>query len=170
MPAATWSAEVDVTGKAQVVVTFNGMDEDLLFDDDLGTVGQTLRPPWAERSFRQDTEFFTLEWGVELLVDGHFGHHPPDEVFACRSAAGNAACTTVSGVPIIARIEIHPVRPVPAALPPRGLPAGPVLSVENNGGTAIAPGDPINVVPNPSVIPILKPLWILFGQLNHMRT
>ncbi|HET9959407.1 MAG TPA: hypothetical protein VFQ61_33180 [Polyangiaceae bacterium] len=155
LPAAAWSAVVDVTNKAQVVVHFNGKDDDLFWDDDLGTVAYTLRPPWAERSFRSETEFFILEWGVELEVDGAFGHHPPNEVFACRSAAGNATCTTVSGVPITARIEIHPVRPVPASLPPRGLPAGPVLGVLNDQGTTISPGDPINIVPNPSVIPIL---------------
>ena len=155
LPAAAWSAEVDVTNKVQVVMRFNGKDEDVFFDDDLGSVTHTLRPPWAERNFRQDTEYFGLEWGVELFVDGRFGHHAPDEVFACRAAAGNAACTTVSGVPIIARVEIHPVRPVPPALPPRGLPAGPVLGVDNNLGTNITPTSDINVIPNPSVIPIL---------------
>jgi hypothetical protein len=155
LPAASWSAEVDVTGKAEVVVTFNGKDEDLIFDDDLGTITYKLRPPWAERTFRHDTEYFSLEWGVELSVDGRFGHHAPNEVFACRAAGGNANCTTVSGVPIVARIEIHPVRPVPPALPPRGLPAGPVLGVDNNGGTVITPASDINIIPNPSVIPIL---------------
>jgi len=157
LPAKTWSAEVDVAGKSSVQMRFNGKDDDVLWDDDLGTVSYTLRPPWTQRELRHDTEFFTLEWSVELLVDGRFGHHPPDAVFACRAANGTASCTTVSGVPIVARVEVHPVRPVPplANLPPRGLPAGPVLGVDNNGGTSISPGDPINIVPNPSVIPIL---------------
>jgi hypothetical protein len=155
LPSDTWSAVVDVTGKNRVVVKFNGKDDDLFFDDDLGTINRYLSPPWAERTFRHDTEYFTLEWSVELLIDGSFGHHPPNDVFACRAAAGNANCTTVSGVPIVARIEIHQVRPVPPALPPRGLPAGPVLGVDNNGGTNITPASDINVVPNPAVIPIL---------------
>jgi len=157
LPPAVWSAEVDVTGKAQVVVRFNGKDDDVFFDDDLGSVSYTLKPPWSEQNFRHDTEYFGLEWGVELFIDGRFGHHAPTDVFACRAVAGNAACTTVSGVPIIARVEIHPVRPVPPALPPRGLPAGPVLGVDNKGGTAITPASDINVIPNPSVIPILTP-------------
>ncbi len=155
LPADRWSAVVDVTGKNKVVVKFNGKDDDLFWDDDLGTINRYLSPPWAERTFRHDTEYFTLEWSVELMIDGAFGHHPPNDVFACRAAGGNASCTTVSGVPIVARIEIHQVRPVPPALPPRGLPAGPVLGVDNNGGTNITPASDINVVPNPAVIPIL---------------
>jgi hypothetical protein len=146
LPPAGWSAEVDVAGKPNVVVRFNGKDEDVFSDEDLGTVTYTLRPPWSERNFRHDTEYFALEWGVELFVDGRFGHHAPTDVFACRAAAGNATCTTVSGVPIIARIEIHPVRPVPPTLPPRGLPAGPELGVNNNGGTAITPPDLVDAV------------------------
>ncbi|HEY4188734.1 MAG TPA: hypothetical protein VGP07_26945 [Polyangia bacterium] len=156
LPIAKWSAEVDVTNKTKVVVWFNGKDQDFFSDDDLGTVNRYLAPPWTERTFRHDTEFFTLEWSVELLVDGNFGHHAPAEVFACRTVAGSTSCTTVSGVPIIARLEIHPVRPVPpTGLPPRGLPAGPSLAVLTGGGTTIASGDPINIVPNPAVIPIL---------------
>jgi len=155
LPPDRWSAVVDVTGKNKVVVKFNGKDDDLFFDDDLGTINRYLAPPWSERTFRHDTEYFTLEWSVELLIDGHFGHHPPNDVFVCRAAGGNANCTTVSGVPIVARIEIHQVRPVPPVLPPRGLPAGPVLGVNNSGGTNITPASDINVVPNPAVIPIL---------------
>lgn len=158
LPEAKWFAEVDLAGKTEVVVVFNGKDEDLFFDDDLGTVRYTLRPPWGQREFSDQTEFFTLEWEVLLMVNGRFEHHPPNEIIACRATAGNATCTTVSGVPIIARFEVHPVRPVPTAagdLPPRGLPAGPELGVLNGGGTVINPGDPINIVPNPSVLPIL---------------
>jgi hypothetical protein len=36
---AEWSAIVNVRDKAQVVVRFQGKDQDLVFDDDLGTVG-----------------------------------------------------------------------------------------------------------------------------------
>jgi hypothetical protein len=156
LPAAKWSAIVDVTSKTQVAMRFNGKDEDVFSDDDLGTVSYTLRPPWKQFTHRQDTQHFTLEWEVQLLVDGNYGRHPPNEVFACRTAGGNANCTTVSGVPIIARMEIHPVRPVPTPLPPRGLPAGPLNAVTNTAGSSITSLDPINIVPNPAVIPILS--------------
>jgi len=157
LPAAKWSAEVDVTTKAQVVVRFNGKDQDTFFDEDLGSLAYAHKPAWKQGLYHGDTEYFRLEYTVELLVDGKYGQHAPDAVFACRATNGNGACTTVSGVPIVARIEVHPVRPVPAAVPPRGLPAGqPVAAVENKGGTVVNPTDPINVIPNPSVIPILS--------------
>ncbi|MGK3963818.1 hypothetical protein WMF38_06525 [Sorangium sp. So ce118] len=159
LPAAQWSAVVDVAGKASVVVRFEGKDDDVFFDDDLGTIGHTLRPPWTQRTFRAETEYFLLEWGVELEVEGRFGRHPPEAIFACRSHSGSLDCTTVSGVPRVARMEIHPVRPVPTgAMPPRdAFSPGTGPAVENNGGTTIRPGDPINIVPNPAVIPLLSP-------------
>jgi hypothetical protein len=155
---AEWSAIVNVRDKAQVVVRFQGKDQDLVFDDDLGTVGWTLRPPWQQREFRQTTPYYTLEWSVQLEVAGTFGLHPAGEVFACRENDGSVDCTTVSGAGITARLELHPVRPVPTVgLPPRHpFPAGTGPEVTNSGGTSIAPADPVNIVPNPSVIPLLS--------------
>lgn len=159
LDAAVWSAEVDVAGKADVRVSFQGKDEDIFWDDDLGTITHTLRPPWSQRTFRRETEYYILEWSVELLVDGRFGRHAPNEVFAARAHSGSLVCNTVSGVPLTARLEFHQVRPVPTgSLPPRDpFPPGTAPAVENNGGTNIGPGDPINIVPNPAVIPILSP-------------
>ncbi|MEJ7712148.1 MAG: hypothetical protein WKF84_20380 [Pyrinomonadaceae bacterium] len=97
LPELRWSAVVDVSGKAQVVVRFEGMDEDLFFDDSLGVIQHTLRPNWEQKDHRHDTEYFTLEWSVELAIDGRFGRHAPSEVFACREHNGSADCTTVSG-------------------------------------------------------------------------
>ena len=45
LPEAEWSAVVDVSAKASVVVTFRGYDEDVFFDDDLGGFTHTLKPP-----------------------------------------------------------------------------------------------------------------------------
>lgn len=160
LPAAQWSAVVDVRGKNQVIIRFEGKDEDLVFDDDLGSVTHTLRPPWQQRDFRHSTRYYTIEWSVEVAVEGRFGRHLPNEVYACREHAGSLDCTTVSGVTIPARMEFHPVRPVPpAGLPPRPpLPAGtPERAVTNTGGAVVTPTDPINIIPNPSVIPILSP-------------
>lgn len=156
LPADKWSQEVDVTGKTAVDVIFNGKDEDLFFDEDLGTIKYTLRPPWQQNTHTHHTEYFDLEWSVELQVHGAYGMHPPNEVFACRALPGNADCTTVSGVPIVARVEVHPVRPVPNRVPPRGLVA-PLDAVENKAGVMAKPTDPPNIIPNPAVIPILTP-------------
>jgi len=154
LPAAMWSAVVDVAGKAQVVVQFKGKDDDVFVDDDLGHLTYTLRPPWAERTFVHNTEFFALEWTVELLVDGRFGHHPPNEVFTCRASAGTAACTTVSGIPSSRASKLIPFARCPG-LPPRGLPAGPVLASTTAAGRRSRPARTSTLYRNPSVIPIL---------------
>ncbi|HEY3065779.1 MAG TPA: hypothetical protein VGL09_08305 [Methylomirabilota bacterium] len=173
LPEALWSREVDVTPpKASVVVRFKGKERDLLWDDDLGPeLVYTLKPPWQEGPrLPHETDDYKLEWEVKLFADGTYNAHPPDTVFACRSAAGATVCTTVSGTQLTARMEIHPVVPVvsdapvpvggTAVFPPRpAFPAatGPAKQNPTNGGVpAVAPGDPINVLRNPSVIPILS--------------
>jgi hypothetical protein len=172
LPEALWSKEVDVTAKASVVVRFKGKERDLLWDDDLGPeLVYTLKPPWQEGPrLPHKTDDYILEWEVQLLVAGSYAAHPPDTVFACRSAAGATVCTTVSGTQLTARMEIHPVVPVvndapvpvggTAVFPPRPpFPAatGPPQKNPNSVGLpAIAPGDPINIIRNPSVIPILS--------------
>ncbi|MHC4416895.1 MAG: hypothetical protein ACYS0G_16635 [Planctomycetota bacterium] len=154
---AQWSAVVNIRRKAEVRVRFQGMDEDVFFDDDLGTVGANLRPPWRQRVFRQAKKHFLLEWEVQLAIEGSFGRHRRDEVFACREHRGSVDCTTVSGSPVVARMECHPVRPVPTVgLPPRrAFPAGTDPPARNTGATAIVAASPINIVPNPAVIPVL---------------
>ncbi len=158
LPEAQWSTVVNVTGKDKVEVRFQGMDADLISDDDLGTVGFNLKPPWTQRVFRQATNFYIIEWQVELEVAGKFGMHPPDTVFACRENNGSVDCTTVSGTGITARLEIHPVRPVPTVgLPPRApFPAGTGPPEQNREGTIVLPDEPMNVVTNPSVRPMLS--------------
>jgi hypothetical protein len=158
LAAAQWSAVVDVTTKSQVVVSLQGKDEDVFWDEDLGSVRHTLRPPWQQRTFRHSTEYFSLEWSVEVEIEGTFGRHAPDAVYACREHDGNLDCTTISGAVIPARLEFHPVRPVPTAnLPPRPpLPAGTAeQAVKNEGGTVVTAASDINIIPNPPAIPIL---------------
>lgn len=172
LPQPLWSQEVDVTNKAEVVVRFKGKERDLIWDDDLGPeMVYKIKRPWQEGPRQPyQTDDYTLEWGVELLVAGSYGAHPPDTVFACRSNAGATVCNTVSGTVLTARMEIHPVIPMPsdapvpvggtAIFPPRPpFPAGtgPAQYNPNNGGhAAIVAADPINIIHNPSVIPILS--------------
>jgi hypothetical protein len=159
LPAGRWFKVVPVRDKPEVRVSFEGWDEDTFWNDQLGKVEHVLRPPYAERTFRHSTEYFTLEWGVELEVEGAFGHHPPTAIFAARANNGGMNLTTVSGAAIVARMEFCPVRPTPPAanLPPRPVfPVGTPGAQENTGNVpTINPGDPINIVPNPAVIPLL---------------
>ncbi len=162
LPEADWSAEVDVSGRdaGSVVVSFHVKDRDLFWDDEMGSVTATLRPPWRQGLRRTRTENFILEWEVQLFAAGSFGEHPPAEVFACRDQPGGISCTTVSGHSFKVRMEFDEVRPTP---PVASLPARPAWVVSPpaptvNGGAItapIAPGSSLNTVPNPPVIPLL---------------
>jgi hypothetical protein len=162
---ADWSLIVDVSSKAQVEVSFQGYDQDLVFDDNLGSVRHLLRPPWGARDYRHSTKYFLLEWSVELALAGTFGSHPPGAIFACRSHSGALTCNTVSGVFLESRLEFHQVVPVPpdtVTVPPRFPPRPPALSgvAKRNAplaaGIAVTPASPINVLPNPAIIPVLS--------------
>lgn len=159
LPEAQWSsAPIDVRNKRQVTVRFQGKDEDTFSDEDLGTITHILRPPWSQRNFRHHTRYYLIEWSVELAVEGRFGRHAPNEVFACRENAGSASCTTVSGNTVVTRLEICPVSPTPANadLPPRpALPAGTQGDQRDLAYAFLAPGLSINTISNPAVIPIL---------------
>jgi hypothetical protein len=160
LPEATWSAVVDVTGKATVVVKFAGKDQDLFFDDDLGSITYTLRRDYQQNILRHRTKYFILEWEVLLEVAGAFALQPPSTVYACRGAVGNNNCVTVSGASFLARMEFHECRPTPngvADAPNRPVfPVAAAPAVLNIGGVgALNPADPLNIIPNPSVIPII---------------
>jgi hypothetical protein len=161
LPAGSWSAAVDVNGKAEVKVTFKGTRQGFFSNSDLGSISYKVKQPYIQQNYRSTTQYFTLEWSVELEVEGAFGMHPPGAVFACREFNGSLGCTTVSGAALLERLEFCPVRPVPAAasLPPRPVfPAAAAAAVSNAAGVpVINPGDPINIIPNPAVIPIMQP-------------
>jgi hypothetical protein len=166
LDAALWSLVVDVSKKASVAVSFHGYDEDVFLDDDLGSISHVLKPPWAARDYRKTTKYFLLEWSVELAVDGKFGVHGPKEVFATRSHNGALSCNTIDGSILEARLEFHPVIPTPSDVPtvPPSFPKRPPAlfgtakyNTGISGGVAVTAASPINVLPNPSVIPILSP-------------
>jgi len=162
LPEAIWSTIVDVRNLTQLVVRFQAKEDDVFVDDDLGTVQHTLRFPFQQDrfAFRHGTAFYLLDWEVQLSAGGGFGRHAPNTVFATRQNAGSVTCTTVSGNTFRARMEVHPVRPVPSTPPASAVPVRPVFppgtpEETNTGGTTVSANSPINVIPNPSVIPIL---------------
>lgn len=162
LPEAVWSTVINVRTLSRLVVRFRATEEDIISDDHLGIVQHTLRLPFRQTrfAFRHGTSFFLLDWEVELAVRGRFGHHAPTDIFATRQNTGSVTCTTVSGSRFRARMEFHPVRPVPSTPPAIAVPARPAFpagtaSETNTGGTAVAANSPINVIPNPAVVPIL---------------
>jgi hypothetical protein len=158
LPPADWTSQkVDVRGKSDVKISFKGIDVDVFWDDELGSVTHTLRPPWKQGIQRRATKYFILTYEVVLGVRGAFTHHPPDAVFSARQAGGLVDAMTVSGHQRILRAEIHPVVPLPTAgLPPRPvMPVGTPAAITYTTPTNITAASPINVIPNPAVIPIL---------------
>lgn len=160
-----WEIEVDVKNRASVRIQFKGMEEDIFFDDDLGTFTHTLRRPYSQGHTSLSNRFFELTFRVELLALGSFTSHPPNTVFACRQVAGSVSCTTVNGTAIQSRMEIHPVLPEPTSPPANAVPRRPAgLSGPVNSNPIVAPGStiptatsPINAFANPAVIPVLGP-------------
>ncbi|OKY76434.1 MAG: hypothetical protein BM485_04145 [Desulfobulbaceae bacterium DB1] len=156
---AQWRAEVNVRDGHEIHLRFAAYDEDVINDDHLGTIDVNLTP-LRQGTWRRSTGYYTVEWTVELSVLGRFARHTPPTIFATRQHHGSVTCTTVSGATHEARFELCPVRPVP---PDGSLPSRPPLSPSAallpaqrcTDLNVIAPGDNINIIPNPAVIPIL---------------
>ncbi len=158
LPKAEWtSPAIDVRTLSSVAIRFRGMDSDVFSDDDLGSVTHTLKPPWRQGTFRLSTKFYVIEYEVVLGVAGKFVNQPAGTVFSARQAGGKVTAMTVSATERVLRGELHPVTPTPTT----GLPLRPVMPVGTPAGTqygaaiALTSGSPINVMPNPPVIPIL---------------
>lgn len=161
-----WSAEVNVKNKYQVVIKVECKDNDKEKPTTVGTVNVTLTWPYTQAFGAladADNDLFMLQYDVELYVGGGFGRHQPNRLFACRQHTSSATATSVSGGKTGVRMEIHPVRPTPT----KGLPTrprsmrrrriDPTQVVQNTAAVDVEPGSALNVIPNPSVIPILKP-------------
>jgi hypothetical protein len=171
----SWAREIDIDEAAYrsgVDIRFQVHDKDVFVDDDMGLVQDTIGPPWEEKPLRYPTTNFTLEGRVELQVGGSFGSHSGDAIFICRQERGAAYYNTVSGRTRRLRLELHPVRPVPATGLPRRPPVphgAPPPAAGRGGGSApaarhwlgepaVGAGPPVppepNIIPNPAVIPI----------------
>lgn len=158
LPTAEWtSPAIDVRTLTSVVIRFRGMDQDVFSDDDLGSLKHELKPPWRQGRWTMLTRFYVIEYEVVLGVAGKFTKQPAETVFSARQAGGKVTAMTVSAVERVLRGELHPVTPTPTT----GLPARPVMPAGTPAGTqygvalALTSNSPINVMPNPPVIPIL---------------
>jgi len=159
LPDDQWQTEVDVSALDRLDIVFAGTAHHEGNTRDLGRTTLRLRFPFAEREQVLSNRFFAVTVRVELLVDGAYGGHGANEIFANRAVSGQTVWTTVSGRSFITRLEFCEVRPTPSdgALPPRPVqPAGVAASQRNGAGRRrITATDPINFIRNPAVIPIL---------------
>jgi len=162
LPEVTWSHIVDISALDRIEISFTGTAVAESGTHNLGRVQWVMR--WGNRVFGQQerdltNRFFTLTVRVEVEVEGAFGTHPENAIYASREVSGQRIWTTASGRRMIARLEFCEVRPAmgDAAMPPRpGQPAGAGPEVRNGRGRRrIRPTDPINFIHNPPVIPIL---------------
>ncbi len=164
LPQPLWSKELNVTGRTQFRLLFRGIDQDGFLngdDDDVGTVDRLVKVPFHQEinAFGQ-TAFFRLIYDIEVPVEGQFGRHPPNDIVAARVIPGGLDVTTVATTKFLVRAEAHSVVPVPPApgspvRPP--VPAGVTEDKTNEVAKTITPASPINLLPNPAVIPILTP-------------
>ncbi len=161
LPQPAWSKVVEVDTTRKVSLEFQYVERDFLGKDAIrGTLHETLSWPFQQLERRSPHPTFQLEWQVEIEVDGKFGRHPPARVYACRQVPTGFTCTTVDGSEFPAWLEFHPVRPVPLA--PHAQIRRPKLRADdqpctNFNGTEPTSTDPINIIPNPPVIPLLDP-------------
>jgi len=164
--ALDWSVDVNVKNKKKVEVRVRCEDADPQNSKEIGTVQYLLKAPFTQgwRCTREKKGKFLLEFSVALFTRGKFGPHTPDTVFACRQNTNSATATTVSGKKHLVRLEFHPVCPTPT----KGLPNRPWLglkawlsgkNIQKNDlrAAVITPTSPMNIIKNPTVIPILTP-------------
>lgn len=178
LPAADWSRIVDVSAKGpgtSVVVNFSGIDKDFFGDDDLGAVTATFSHPYSTpqtvvlRSPLVDGGFFFSDYRAYSLqivmtveeIMATTDLTGPTAIPVSRQADGSSTLSTIGSLPVVPRIEVCPVIPVPSngftRLPPRPVqPAG----LAPGAATAHAapvnlPGAALNGMVNPSVIPII---------------
>lgn len=178
LPEANWSAEIDVSTKGPgdtVDIVFSGIEEDFLFDDDLGQVTARFGHPFREAKtlnlrspvmsggfFFSDYRAYELEVRLTIVdVVATSATTGPQSIPVSRQADGSATFTTVGGAALVPRVEVCPVIPVPAngftRLPPRPVqPAGlaPGAATAHAAPFSLV-GAALNAMVNPSVIPII---------------
>ena len=156
-----WSKKVNVKGKNSLTLKVEVKDTGGTV---LATFTHTMRPVW--HTFRHkvlQTNNANLVFGV--LPEGIKQRTAsPYAISTSRNASGAVEYTTVAGSSNSFRFEVCPVHPVPddMQLPRRPVTISQALFLSmlppwrSGLSSDIRQNDPINVLPNPTVIPILK--------------
>lgn len=156
---ASWLSEVDVSALNQVNIEFTAFASRPLLDKQMGKISIVLNYPFSQGPRNGGNKYFFLDCSVQLSVGGTFAAHNANEIFASRLTGGQHICTTVSGARVASRIEFCEVRPTPpaASMPPRPSFSAAVAAENTNtaGNPTVNPADPLNIIPNPPVIPII---------------
>ncbi len=173
-----WSRVVDVSAKGPgttVRVNFGGVDKDTFSDDDLGAVTAEFRYPYSTPQtaylmaplmggglFFSDYRAYSVQ--IVMTVEEIIATTTltgPTSIPVSRQLDGSSTLSTVGGTPVVPRIEVCPVIPVPnngfTRLPPRPVqPAGLAPGAATAHAAPVAlPGGALNAMVNPSVIPIM---------------
>lgn len=121
-----WQKIVDVRGQSQIRLVLHGFDEDLIWDDSLGTVdvaiAKNARGEWPDATFTARSTNpgdFALEYRVEPVLA--LDPARPETAVVCREHAGSASCSTLSGVPV----RVTKIKATVISTPPRTLRAAP---------------------------------------------
>ncbi|MEM2991187.1 MAG: hypothetical protein QXQ02_08410 [Halobacteria archaeon] len=163
LPEDQWSHIIDISTLDRIEINFAGTAIGESGTHNLGRVRWVMR--WRSRDFGQQEHhltnyFFILTVRVEVEVEGTFGTHAENEIYASRVVGSQTIWTMASGRRISPRLEFCEVRPIMGdwAMPPRpNQPAGAGPPMRNGQGRRrIRPTDPINFIHNPPVIPILS--------------
>jgi hypothetical protein len=163
LPEAKWAFEVDVSALDAFDVSFAVTEHRTIRSDvDLGGATRTLRYPFTMGAFVLENQYFRINCRAQPKVRGEVTAKRW-EAFLVRQVGQAVLATSVGGQDIRYRFEICPVIP---ALDDDQMALRKRLTILSNSLTTrpvyngfgpgrIAPDAPINVIPNPSVIPII---------------
>jgi hypothetical protein len=105
LSGSNWRKVVDVRGRDSFELMLRGWDDDLIWDDDLGTVRVTIRKnadgEWPDGTFSQtaaNPADFTLHYRVEPVLA--LNPARPETAVICRQHTTNPTCSTISGVSV----------------------------------------------------------------------
>jgi hypothetical protein len=100
-----WQKVVDVRNKDSFQLMLRGRDEDLIWDDELGTVRATIRknaagewPDGPDSRTSTNPADFTLHYRVEPVLA--LNPARPETAVICRQHTTNPTCSTISGVSV----------------------------------------------------------------------
>ena len=156
-----WSADINVRNQDHVTFTLSASDDAATA---LGSFRYRLNRPYREFEHEiLSTDNLHVVWSVEQRVRRGARRWGP-WIFTAREHSGSVRYTSLYGRREF-RLEVCPVRPVPddTRLPRRPWSIqidqllGPGRPVRNGSAKLVGAGDPMNVIPNPPIIPRLGP-------------
>jgi hypothetical protein len=174
LPDDAWFVFYDVSEKCEgdeVEIVFKATEDDVLFDDDLGTAWVKLKWPFKmefDRTIKaskvsglfSSTRYFEVRIKVfEVPTERASLKFDPVFTVSRGRSGGDGNYSTVNSSQIFPRVEICPVIPTPAIMPPRqrmpvDFPSG--ESTPHANPVRIGHADDLNTQVNPAVIPHLS--------------